>query len=61
MPQPTSPPVTSTDAVRAAAERAARDLLLVYERAELDGNDQHAISTTRGLCHEVADGDRRVI
>lgn len=53
--------VASAQAVRTAAGRAAGDLLLVYENVrDLTVNEQLAISTVRGICHEARDGDRPV-
>jgi len=53
----------SPTAVRAAAERAQRDLATIYETqiTGLAAGEQHAISTARFVCSEIVDGDRRVI
>ena len=62
MPQPSVNPagLTTPAAARAAAERAARDLALVYERTTITPTEQQAWTTVRFVLGEVADGDRRV-
>lgn len=66
MPQPSETPgiqatgLTTPAAARAAAERAARDLALVYERTTITPGEAQAWQTVRFVLGEVADGDRRV-
>lgn len=50
--------MTAPAEIRRAANRAARDLLLVADSEKLDGRERDAIGLVRHVCHEIADGER---
>jgi hypothetical protein len=54
--------VASAQAVRSAADRAQRDLTIIGENqsGRLTAGELSALSTVRGLCAEVFEGERPV-
>jgi hypothetical protein len=52
-------PMTSPDRkLRGAANRAARELLIVSDSDKLDGPERDALALVRWFCQEIADGER---